>query len=330
MVRHSGFRWIVALLALGWARPVSADAITPAVGAVSGTAVSPLFVTGNAELDLPSSSKSVTDVPGQAANAVAQPQWMTQAGLVNGYVMKDIRLSYDSKTDTLAVGVNFYGIAGNTDGTANGGTNPLTIAAGGSNPPHIGGDKSISVAFTPYTAAGINADPVVVAGVPANKGVSPAGSLDGFDVATVNAAALHSSGLAQAYGTTLTKNLGSLAYDPSAAHPDFEFTIPKFSKIPGLNALTNGFYISAYAGTGSTIIVGKSAIPDTFVSPPEAQQLTPPVNLNNGLTPGNTTPTTTITPLGTPEPTTILAWGLVAGVAGLRVRRKLGATAAQM
>ena len=42
--------------------------------------------------------------------------------------MKDIRLSYDSKTDSLAVGVNFYGIAGNTDGSKDGSTNPLTTA----------------------------------------------------------------------------------------------------------------------------------------------------------------------------------------------------------
>ncbi len=317
MVRHSEFRWLVALLALGWARPVAADAITPAVGFVSGTAVSPQFATGNAELDLPASS-SVTVVPGQAMNAVAQPKWMTDAGLINGYVMKDIRLSYDSKTDTLAVGVNFYGIAGNTDGSKDGSTNPLTIAAGGSNPPHIGGDKSISIAFTPVTAAGVNADPVVVAGVPANKGNSPTGSLDGFNVATVNSTLLHSSGIAQAYGMTLTSNLGSLAYDPSAAHPDFEFTIKNFSKIPGLNALTNGFYVSAYAGTGTTIIVGKSAIPDTFVAPPQPQNIGPPGNLNNP--PPIPTPPTTHP---TPEPTTILAWGLVAGVAGLRVRRRL-------
>jgi hypothetical protein len=322
MVRHSGFRWLVAVLALGWARPASADAVTPAIGAINGTQVSPLFVTGNAEIDLPAST-STTIVPGQAANAVAQPTWMTQAGLINGYVMKDIRLSYDAKTDTLAVAVNFYGIAGNTDGTANGGTNPLTTAAGGSNPPHIGGDKSISIAFTPVTAAGVNADPVVVAGVPANKSVSPAGSLDGFDVASVNKTALQSSGIAQAYGTTLTANLGALAYDPSAAHPDLEFTIKNFSKIPGLNALTSGFYISAYAGTGSTIIVGKSAIPDTLVQAPQPQSLSPPNNLNNPGTPPVVNPTNPIGHLNTPEPSTILAWSLVAGFAGLRARRGL-------
>ena len=37
----------------------------PAVGAVSGTAVSPLFGTGNAEIsDLPSTSTSTTVIPG--------------------------------------------------------------------------------------------------------------------------------------------------------------------------------------------------------------------------------------------------------------------------
>lgn len=317
MVRHSDFRWLVALLALGWAgRPASADAITPAVGFVSGTAVSPVFATGDAEKDMPASS-SVTVVPGQAMDAVAQPAWMTQAGLVNGYVMKDIRLSYDQKTDSLSVGVNFYGIAGNTDGSKDGSTNPLTTAAGGSNPPHIGGDKSISVAFTPVTAAGTSADPVVVAGVPAIKAGSPLGSLDGFNVATVNTNLLHSSGIAQAYGTTLTNNLGSLAYDPSAAHPDLEFTVKNFSKIPGLNALTKGFYISAYAGTGTTIIVGKSAITDTLIGPLPQSGLLAPGNLN---APGSVNPPI---PAATPEPTTILAWGLVAGFAGIRVRRRL-------
>ena len=320
MVRHSVFRWPMALLALGWARPVAADAITPA-GAPTGTAVSPIFATGNAETDLPSTSSSVTVVPGQAENAVAQPQWMTNAGLINGYVMKDIRLSY-KKTDTLSVGVNFYGIAGDTDGSPNGGTNPLTTAAGGSNPPHIGGDKSISIAFTPVTAAGVSADPVVVAGVPANKVGSPAGSLDGFNVATVNDPLYKISGIAQAYGMTLTNNLGALAYDPSAAHPDFEFTIKNFSKIPGLNALTNGFYISAYAGTGTTIIVGKSAIVDTLVAPPEPQTLNQPQNLQNPPPP-ITPPTPPPPSVLTPEPTTILAWGLVAGGAGWRFRRRL-------
>jgi hypothetical protein len=313
MVRHSVFRWPMALLALGWAWPAAAGTITTA-SAPTGAAVSPIFATGNAEVDLPSTSSSVTVVPGQKMNDVAQPQWMTQAGLINGYVMKDIRLSYNAKTDTLAVGVNFYGIAGDTDGSPDGSTNPKTTAAGGSNPPHIGGDKSISIGFAPVTAAGASADPIVVAGVPAHKTSSPAGTLDSFNVATVNDPLYKTSGLAQAYGTSLTNNLGALAYDPSQAHPDFEFTIKNFSKIPGLNALTNGFYISAYAGTGTTIIIGKSAIASTLVGSPLQQ----PQNLDNPPP-----PITPPTPVRTPEPTTILAWGLVAGGAGWRVRRRI-------
>ena len=284
MVRHSVSRWLVALLAFGWAWPAAADAITPAQpgpGVPTGTAVSSLFATGNVATDMPQGASGITVVPGQPFDAVAQPSWMTNEGLVNGYAIQSVRLSYNAKTDTLSVGVNFYpgAIAGNVDDTANGGTNPQTTAAGGSNPPHIGGDKSISIAFTPVASGGgPAADPVVVAGVPANKVGSPVGSLDGFNVATVNTSAYQSSGIAQAYGTTLTANLGALAYDPSSAHPGFEFTIKNFSKIPGLNALTNGFYLSAYAGAGSTIIVGKSAIPDTFVGAP----ISAPQNLNSG------------------------------------------------
>ena len=54
MVRHSDFRWLVALLALGWAWPVAADAIVPnmpGAGIPSGTGVSPLFVSSPFRLE---------------------------------------------------------------------------------------------------------------------------------------------------------------------------------------------------------------------------------------------------------------------------------------
>ena len=49
MVRHSVFRWPVAVLALAWAGPAAADADRR--GHRPGTAVSPLFATGNVEKD---------------------------------------------------------------------------------------------------------------------------------------------------------------------------------------------------------------------------------------------------------------------------------------
>ncbi len=296
-------------LALAWTGSANADAIVS-----SGTAVSPLFVTGNVEKDLPTNSSSVTVIPGHPFNYTFQPQWMTNAGLINGYAMKDIRLSYDKTSDTLAVGVNFYGVAGNTDGSPDGHTNPQTIKDNGSNPAHLGADKSITVAFAPKNVDGTAAAPLIVAGVPSVK--SNDDTTDHFTVAAYQPSA---SGLTYSYGKTLTANTGNLAYDPSSAHPGFEFTIKNFGKIPGLNALTNGFYLSAYAGSEQTIIVGKSDIANTFVSP----QLNSPQNLNPPPTPGTPTVTPMIPPtVNTPEPTTILAWGLIIGGSAWRFRRR--------
>ena len=296
-------------LILAWGHASQADAIVS-----GGTAVSPLFATGDVEKDLPSTATgSVTTIAGHPFNYTYQPQWMTDQGLVNGYAMKDIRLSYDKASDTLAVGVNFFGVAGNTDGSPDGQVNPMTIATHGSNPANFGADKSIAVAFTPLSAAGVPASsPLIVAGVPANKADASTGTTDHFTVAAYQNS---SGGLPYSFGQTLTSNLGNLAYDPSSAHPDFEFTIKNFSKIPGLNALTNGFYLSAYAGSEQTIIVGKSDIANTFVKP----LVNSPENLNPS-TPISP-PTVPLSP-NVPEPTTILAWGLIVGGSAWRFRRR--------
>ena len=297
-------------LALAWSATSHAAAVS------SGAAVSPLFQTGNVETDMPSSAanSSITTIAGHPFNYTYQPQWMTDQGLVNGYAMKDIRLSYDKSTDTLAVGVNFFGVAGNTDGSPDGKVNPMTVATHGSNPANFGADKSIAVAFTPVTAAGQPAaNPLIIAGVPAVKDASTT-TTDHFTVAAYQAS---TGGLAHSFGQTLTSNVGNLAYNPSSAHPDFEFTIKNFSKIPGLNALTNGFYLSAFSGAQQTVIVGKSDIASTFVAAPALSQ-------------GNLNPTPVITPPtiipmqppAVPEPTTILAWGLIASGAAWRFRRR--------
>lgn len=311
MVRRRMSRSVMALsLGLVWSGSVQADPIVS-----GGTAVSPLFATGNVEKDMPSTSSSVTVIPGHPFNYTAQPQWMTNAGLLNGYAMKDIRLSYDKASDTLAVGVNFYGVAGNTDGSPDGQTNPMTLKINGSNPAHLGADKSITVALTPNTAAGAAGTPLIVAGVPSVKSDAD-GTTDHFTVAAFQNS---TSGLTHSYGQTLAANVGNLAYDPSSAHPGFEFTIKNFSKVPGLNALTNGFYLSAYAGSEQTIIVGKSDIANTFVSPlvKSPQNLLPtPI-----VVPPTVTPMTPPTPQ-VPEPNTVLAWGLIIGASAWRIRRR--------
>lgn len=293
MVRKKRLGAVVATLALLGAGTASAEAIK--------------FATGDVEKDMPADSSAITTVPGRDYDSNGR-----NAGIgLDGYTMKDLRLSYDAKTDTLAVGINYYGIAGDLNGK---GETP-----GVYNPPNLGGGKSITVAFSPVATSGNGAGtPVIVAGVPVDKSnpiLKPDGSpatLNGFKVATYNPNGV--GALGAMYGSNLAANTGDLAFNPSAEHPDFEFTIKNFSKIPGLNALTKGFYIQAYTGTGTTILVGKSQIYNTFIKPPTLQ----PQDILNPVSPGNTP-----LPPKVPEPTTVLGWAVaISAVAGWRARRR--------
>ena len=299
MVRSGRIGLALAALALWGAGSARADAIK--------------FTTGDVEKDMPANSSAVTVVPGRSLDSNGRDPSIS----VDGYTMKDLRLSYDAKTDSLAVGINYYGIAGNLNGE---GQTP-----GVYNPPDIGGGKSITVAFSPVSANGSGAgNPVIVAGIPVDKTnpiLNPDGTaatLNGFKVATYNPNGV--GALGAMYGANLPANTGNLAFNPSADHPDLEFTITNFSKIPGLNALSKGFYIQAYTGTGTTILVGKNQIYNTFINPPNPQN---PQNLD----PPPITPRPNGLPPTVPEPTTVLGWGAVAAVAAWRVRRRIRPTA---
>jgi hypothetical protein len=263
---------------------------------ISSTGVS--FTTGNVEKDMPSTTGSgVYVVPGTSKDGVGQAKWMTDAGYITGWNMKDLRFAYNSTSDTLSVGVNTYSIAGNADGNGTPGIpDPRMTAAGGVNPAHIGGRGSITVAFAPSAAGSASqmGTPVIVAGVPANKSSAGTG-LDGFTVSTYKASG---AGIQYNYGMSLAANTGALAFDPSAAHPGFEFTVKNFSKIPGIDPKT-GFWIQAFAGSPDDVIAGEDAIGWVHIPALAAQQTVP-------------------------EPTTLAGWSLlVVGAAwGLRRSRR--------
>jgi hypothetical protein len=167
-------------------------------------------------------------------------------------------VSYNWKTDTLNFDVKVTGIAGDADGNGNPGVaDPRMVAAGGVDTAHLGGRKSISIAFETINAQGHPGDPLAIAGVPEYKNQFPSTGLDGFRLAQYVPG---SHGLSVSYGADLSGGAtGTLLYDPSAAHPDFEFQIAGFSKIPGVN-LENGFYFSAFAGSPDDIIAGEKNI----------------------------------------------------------------------
>jgi hypothetical protein len=86
--------------------------------------------------------------------------------------------------------------------------------------------------------------------------------------------------------------MGNLAFDPSSAHPGFEFTITNFSKISGLNP-NNGLVVSVQDGSVNSVVTGKDYLVGTV---PEGQQI--------------------------PEPTTWLVWAsMTGGLAWSRYRR---------
>jgi len=287
MVPRNPLGRTLAVLALLVAGPASAAQIS---------------LTGDAEKDFPAGQPRYgvfVDNPNKLTGAsdmndVAQAQWITDQGHVSGWNMKDIRLHYDAPSDTLAVGVNFFGVAGDADGDGDPGhTDPRTALAGGVDLSHLGGRESIAVALD------LNNDkiPDIIAGVPADKSTAGPG-INGFTVAKYKGDA---SGLSFAFGQTLKNQLGNLAFDPDAKHPDFEFTIKNFSKIPGFefNKLPLGFEFSqgigvqAFAGTPDDIIAGEDTIP--YMS---------------------------IKPEAIPEPATLLAWSVVALGAAWRLRHR--------
>jgi hypothetical protein len=272
-------------------------------GARTGAA-GPISLTGNVANDFnPQTNPGVvviTDAdhqnPAILESAITQPAYMTQSGLISGMDLKDIRLDYDASTDTMYVGVNTWGVAGNVDGNGTPGTvSPQFAALGGSDPADWAGAKSLVVGFAPLVGSYNSANPptpVLVAGIPGTTTQLGPG-LDGFNVAKYTAVGGGGGtiSLYDSFGPTITAGLGGLAFQPSAQTPGFEFTITNFSKITGINP-ANGMVVSAQDGTVSPL-TGKDGMIGTF---PEAQTI--------------------------PEPSTLLVWAGLAGGMGLASYRR--------
>lgn len=254
------------------------------------------FTTGNVEQDMPSDAPGVLTIVNHPyagtnvsnPNTVFQAPYMTQAGLMNGWVVKDMRVYYDQADDRLYVGLNFFGVAGDADGNGVvGTTNPQF---GGVEHAHLGylskSDESITVGID-LTNSGT---PTIVAGIASDKSIIGPGT-DGF---SVNWAKNANNGLSYAYGASLNDHNGNLAFEPSKDHPDFEFSISGLSKIPGFD-INKGLGLSAFSGASDDVDVGEDGVPYTHV----ALELVP-------------------------EPATVLAWSLVVAgaVCHRTIRRK--------
>jgi hypothetical protein len=169
-------------------------------------------------------------------------------GTVSGWDMVDLRLTYNAATDTLYVGINTYGIAGDADGNGDpGGTSTWLAANGGTDVANVGGTETIAVFFD----LDKNGTFDVIAGVSGSTNIT------GFTVANFSGSPWYPSG---AFGTALPSHTGSYHANPSAAKPDFEFTILNFSTLPGSDASVGGFIVWAFMGSLQDDGIGEDSL----------------------------------------------------------------------
>ncbi len=259
-------------------------------------------LTGNVEADFDSSNQDthVFEVSNNPTD-IGQSPWITSNGWVSGWSVKDVRFNYDTTNDTLYVGINNW--AGSKGlapfGQANGDPSGTPTSY---DPSHLGygdpnSDKSFAVLFSSLNPSNSKQPgaPVIIAGVPADKTQNGPG-INGFNVSTVDASRAD-AGLGYMFGKSLIGTGpgslgGNIAYDPSPSHPQLEFGISNFSKVIDPE---KGFWIQLYAGSGLDGVAG------------ETHYVYPIPNL---------------VPQTIPEPTTVLAWAIMAGGVAWRVRSR--------
>jgi hypothetical protein len=259
--------------------------------------------TGNVEQDFNTADPNhlTTEVIPVNSSPQSLGEWpssVTDNGTwVTGWNIKDIYLSYNSSTGTLYVGIDNWAnkngqIApfGQANGDPSGTATPY-------DPAHLGygtpsSDKSIALVFAPTNPANpsVPGTPVVIAGVPADKTKNGPG-IDGFTVSSIDNS--RAGALGYMFGTNLPNNQGILAFDPTPAHPQLEFTIKNFNQ---LIDPSKGFWIEGFAGSAEDRYVGETSLGWTNIPVLAAQNM--------------------------PEPSTWLAWSLASGMVAWRLRRR--------
>ena len=143
-----------------------------------------------------------------------------------GDAIKQVAVEYDAANNTMYVGVQTWGVAGNVGSTSiangngmvvgfeslNGGTyNPANLAP----PAFVAGTANVATGQT-SAAAGRGS------------------GLDGFNVATYTGGTVPGTmNLLTGFGKAISAGMGNLAFSPSATTPDYEFSIPNFSSVLG-------------------------------------------------------------------------------------------------
>ncbi len=187
-------------------------------------------------------------------------------GLISGWDINNVYVSYSDTEDLLQIGMDFFGIAGDVDGDGiDGHSADWLIAHNGQDAPYLGGAESISIIFD--FDQDLTYD--LIAGVPMIVDAS------GYVVADfIGPDYMQSIG----FGPSMPYYDGGHFYAPVTETPDFELSIAHFSELDEKldDSYCFNFRIVAGAGggfdngIGEDIVFGTLCIEDKEVAFAEA------------------------------------------------------------
>jgi hypothetical protein len=218
-----------------------------------GPAAFPAVFTGVVPTDFSGTDVvSVTDPLGD----VSVPSFNAPPGTIPGWDMAGAHFELNRTTGTLAVGLDFFGIAGDADGNGiDGSTAPWLAANGGADYANLANSESICIAFD----FDQNGSYEVIAG---DSFFGTAGSIG------VYAFAASPFGLSTSFGAPLPANSGAFFYAPNVATPDFEIALTNVGTFEDLSAQTVCFNFQVFAGAnwddgiGEDFILGEACFTD--------------------------------------------------------------------
>jgi len=157
-------------------------------------------------------------------------------GTISGWDMVDLRLAYQASTDTLYVGINTFGIAGDADGNGDpGGSAAWLTGKGGSDIANLGDSETVAVYFD------LDQDGTydVIAGIGSGMDYSD------FSVNVFTGAFFPPIN----FGAVLPDNIGSISPNPDSAHLDLEFTVTNWTALPGHDGALGFFDVGVFTGS---------------------------------------------------------------------------------
>lgn len=213
--------------------------------------------TGDAAADF--TGPNVIRIDDRSTPDVGLPRPAFPTTTISGFDIRALYLDYDTAADIMYVGIDCFGICGDTDGDGDpGGTSTTLAGLGGEDVPEFGPGESFGMLIDTdgdYTPTSGDFD--VVIGVRDEDDLSQIGAFDFIGL-------LGEEMVNEVWGNRLA-NVVTLFQSPSATAPDLEFSIANFSTLPGFTPGQLPQTYQLHSGMGALGVddgIGEDYLPD--------------------------------------------------------------------